>query len=77
MNVCPSSPEDNDLMLGITSPSSSSDTSSDSGMALSPVEFDGFDIDFTAEPSFENFDIGKVMGTGSSKSMYTPRLTSY
>ena len=58
MNVGPLSPEDNDLMLSITSPSSS-DTSSDSGMALSPMEFEGFDIDFTAEPSLENFDIGK------------------
>jgi hypothetical protein len=57
MNITPSSPDDKDLMLGITSPSSS-DTSSDSGMALSPMEFGGFDIDFTEEPSLDNFDFG-------------------
>ncbi|CAB3981970.1 Cyclic AMP-responsive element-binding 3 3, partial [Paramuricea clavata] len=56
MNISPSSPDDKDLMLGITSPSSS-DTSSDSGMALSPLEFGGFDIDFTEEPSLDNFDL--------------------
>ncbi len=59
MNICPSSPEDKDLILGITSPSSS-DTSSDSGLALSPMELDGFDIDFTEEPSLDNFDLGMM-----------------
>ena len=54
INVCPSSPEDKDLIFSITSPSSS-DTSSDSGMALSPMEFNAFDIDFTDEPSLDNF----------------------
>ena len=59
MNVSPLSPEDQDLMLGITSPSSS-DTSSDSGMALSPMDFDGFDIDFTDDSPLDNFDLGKL-----------------
>ncbi|XP_028407111.1 cyclic AMP-responsive element-binding protein 3-like protein 2 [Dendronephthya gigantea] len=59
MNISPSSPEEKDLILGITSPSAS-DTSSDSGLALSPVEFDAFDIDFTEEPLLENIDFDNM-----------------
>lgn len=53
----PSSPESKDMIASITSPSSS-DTSSDSGMALSPLEFGGFDLDFSEELSLYTFDLG-------------------
>ena len=59
MNICPSSPETDDSLLDITSPQPS-DTSSDSGLALSPMEFGTFDIDFT-ESSLENFDFGELL----------------
>lgn len=68
LDISPMSPEEKDMLLGIntmspddlllgtTSPQPS-DTSSDSGMALSPMGLDDFDLDFTDKGSFNTFDL--------------------
>lgn len=57
MNIGSLSPKDNDALLEITSPQPS-DASSDSGLALSPITFEG--LDFADDTSLSTFDLGEL-----------------